>query len=96
MCRKYTLLGLRNCGLGTGAKSCVVGLPEMYGPPQSCKRKMSDDSWSAPMLHFTGFTNLGKETVLIFPNILICLACGFSRFTTTRRQLNQIQAGLAP
>jgi hypothetical protein len=24
-------------------------LPEMYGPPQSCKRKMSDDSWSAPM-----------------------------------------------
>ena len=21
----------------------------MYGPLQSCKRKMSDDSWSAPM-----------------------------------------------
>ena len=51
---------------------------------------------SEVVLHLSGFTNLGKETVLIFPNILICLACGFSRFTTTRRQLNQIQAGLAP
>jgi hypothetical protein len=32
----------------------------MYGPPQSCKRKMKNGSWSAPMYSaFSGVTDSG-------------------------------------
>jgi len=32
-------------------------------------------------IHFSGLKNLDKPSVLVFPKILVCLDCGFSRFT---------------
>jgi hypothetical protein len=33
------------------------------------------------MAHFSGLKNLDKPGVQVFPRLLVCLDCGFSRFT---------------
>ena len=42
-------------------------------------------------LHFPGFANLGKPTVLIFPEVLICLDCGFAGFMVPKGELSNIK-----
>ena len=43
-----------------GAHGRLTRLPEMYGPPQSCKRKTKNGSWSAPMYSaFSGVSDSG-------------------------------------
>jgi hypothetical protein len=34
-------------------------------------------------VHFRGLKNLDNPGVLLFPKLLICLDCGFSRFTAS-------------
>jgi hypothetical protein len=34
------------------------------------------------MIHFSGLKSIDKPGVLLFPKVLVCLDCGFSRFTT--------------
>ena len=38
-------------------------------------------------IHFSGLKNLDKPGVFLFPKVLICLGCGFSRFTTPETEL---------
>jgi hypothetical protein len=38
-------------------------------------------------IHFSGLRNLDRPGLLLFPNLVICLQCGFSRFTTPEAQL---------
>ena len=38
-------------------------------------------------IHFRGLRNIDKPGVLVFPNVLICLDCGFSTFTTPKSEL---------
>jgi hypothetical protein len=39
-------------------------------------------------IHFTGFrNNVDSPGLLIFPKLLVCLDCGFSRFTTPEDEL---------
>jgi hypothetical protein len=38
-------------------------------------------------IHFSGLKNLDKPGVLVFPKILVCLDCGFSRFTAPEAAL---------
>ena len=46
---------LRGLGVSNGAR-----LLDMYGPPQSCKRKTKNGSWSAPMYSaFRGVSDSG-------------------------------------
>jgi hypothetical protein len=33
------------------------------------------------MIHFSGLRNLDRPGVLVAPKVLVCLDCGFSRFT---------------
>lgn len=47
------------------------------------------------LVHFPGLKNLDKPPVWVFPKLLVCLDCGFSRFTTPQREL-EILAGGAP
>jgi hypothetical protein len=42
------------------------------------------------MIHFTGVNQLDKPGVLVFPRLLVCLECGFSRFTTPKAELTQL------
>jgi hypothetical protein len=38
-------------------------------------------------IHFPGLKNLDKPTVWVFPKVLVCLDCGFSRFTVPKEEL---------
>jgi hypothetical protein len=44
------------------------------------------------IIHFAGLKNLDNPGVWAFPNLLICLDCGFSSFTAPHAELQQ--AGL--
>jgi hypothetical protein len=36
------------------------------------------------LIHFSGLNNVDKPGVWIFPKLLVCLDCGFSRFTAPK------------
>jgi hypothetical protein len=38
-------------------------------------------------IHFRGLKNINHPSVLAFPNIMVCLSCGVSRFTLTKTKL---------
>ena len=38
-------------------------------------------------IHFTGLRNIDNPGLLVFPKLLVCLNCGFSRFTTPEDKL---------
>jgi hypothetical protein len=42
-------------------------------------------------IHFPGLKNLDKPGVFVFPKVLVCLNCGFSRFTTPAPELALLQ-----
>jgi hypothetical protein len=44
-------------------------------------------------IHFHGFKNLDKPAVLVFPKLLVCLRCGFSRFTVPKTKLALLSVG---
>jgi hypothetical protein len=39
------------------------------------------------MIHFSGLRNIDKPGVLVVQKVLVCLDCGFSRFTTSGTEL---------
>ena len=42
------------------------------------------------VIHFSGPKNLDKPGVWLFPQVLVCLDCGCSRFTVPARELASI------
>lgn len=42
-------------------------------------------------LHFPGIANLNRPSVLVFPELLVCLACGFAEFTMSDDQLRKLK-----
>jgi hypothetical protein len=38
-------------------------------------------------IHFSGLRNIQYPGLLLFPNLLVCLQCGFSRFATPESEL---------
>ncbi len=47
------------------------------------------------IIHFMGLKHLDNPGVCLFPNILVCLACGSSHFTVPEEDL-ALLAGCAP
>jgi len=47
-----------------------------------CKSSKQAEFTSEMMIHFRGIRNIDKPGVLMFPKVLVCLDCGYSRFTT--------------
>ena len=39
------------------------------------------------MIHFSGVRHIDTPGVLVFPEVLVCLDCGYSRFTTPKTEL---------
>ena len=39
------------------------------------------------MVHLGGLKNLDNSGVMLFPKVLVCLACGFSQFTVTKAEV---------
>jgi hypothetical protein len=62
----------------------------------SCPLCVSDHLAELPvemMIHFTGLKNIDRQGVLLFPKLLVCLDCGFSRFTTPETELASLATG---
>jgi hypothetical protein len=41
-------------------------------------------------IHLTGLTNLNRPSVWVFPELLVCLNCGFSPFMVPAAELAQL------
>jgi hypothetical protein len=48
----------------------------------SCQSGNEAEFTAEMMIHFSGVRHIAKPGVLVFPKVLVCLDCGFSRFTT--------------
>jgi len=44
-------------------------------------------------IHFPGLDGIHKPTVLVFPQLSVCLDCGFTEFTVPTRELSVIRNG---
>ena len=64
----------------------------------SCRLCASDNQAefaSEMIIHFPGLKNLDKPGVWVFPKLLVCLDCGFSRFTAPETELALLARGIA-
>lgn len=46
------------------------------------------------MIHFCGLKHLANPGVFVFPRVLVCLDCGFSRCTTPESELQALGKGI--
>jgi hypothetical protein len=46
-------------------------------------------------IHFPGLKNANKPAVWVFPEVLVCLACGVSEFTVPMTELGVLVTGEA-
>ena len=56
----------------------------------SCKKCGSEQQveYSSEInIHFPAYSDLEKQAVLLFPNLLVCLKCGFTEFTLSQSEL---------
>jgi hypothetical protein len=53
----------------------------------SCRSSNQAEFTTEMMMHFKGLENIDKPGVLAFATVLVCLDCGFSRFTTRETDL---------
>jgi hypothetical protein len=59
-------------------------------PCPAC-RSVNEEEFTAEMnIHFRGLANIDNPGVLVFPNLLVCLDCGCSRFSTPAAQLSEL------
>jgi hypothetical protein len=47
-------------------------------------------------IHISSLKNRATPSVLVFPNLVVCLDCGFTQSTLSERDLNLLRKGLAP
>jgi hypothetical protein len=46
-------------------------------------------------MHFPGLKGLDKPIVWVFPELKVCLDCGFSDFTVPERELRVLEQGMS-
>jgi hypothetical protein len=46
-------------------------------------------------LHFKGLAGLDKPIVWLFPNLLVCLQCGFAELTVPKQELQVLRGELS-
>jgi len=67
--------------------------PAMKETQTTCKSCQCDDQRKLGGeigIHFPGFNNLDKVRVFVFPELLVCFACGFTEFVVPETQLRQL------
>jgi hypothetical protein len=47
-------------------------------------------------IHFCGIKNLDQPGILVFPKVLVCMDCGFSRFGVQDSELARLAAVVSP
>ena len=64
----------------------------------SCRRCASENIRafvSEVAIHFPGLDNLDKPILWVFPELAVCLYCGFSELTVPERELSVLSTGKA-
>jgi len=52
------------------------------------------DSFGSELaIHFGGLEGLDKPIVWLFPELLVCLSCGFTEFMVPERELQVLETG---
>ena len=59
----------------------------------TCVSANEEEFGTEILVHFPGLKNLDKPPVWVFPKLLVCLDCGFSRFTIPERELEILGGG---
>ena len=62
----------------------------------ACPRCSSDSRGSfngEVAIHFPGLRNLDRPIVWVFPELAVCLHCGFAEFTVPERELSVLEQG---
>jgi hypothetical protein len=54
---------------------------------RSCASSNQTQFGSEMFIHFSGLKNLDKPTVMVFPQIMVCLDCGAAEFTIPEEEL---------
>jgi hypothetical protein len=61
---------------------------------RSCGSNIQEDFGSEIIIHHSGLKNLDKPTVMVFPKIAVCLACGVvAEFTIPETELRLLGKG---
>jgi hypothetical protein len=61
----------------------------------SCASSNQAEFTAEVYIHFPGRKNLDKPGVFIFPQLSVCLDCGFSRFAAPETELKSLARGLS-
>jgi hypothetical protein len=60
---------------------------------KSCKSENQSNFNGEIAIHFPGLKGLDKPIVWVFPNLLVCLDCGFTEFAIPETELRQLAEG---
>jgi hypothetical protein len=60
----------------------------------SCASEKQETFSAEIAIHFVGLEGLDKPIVWVFPHVRICLECGISEFSITKRELGVLATGL--
>jgi hypothetical protein len=61
-----------------------------------CKSEKQTEFAAEINIHFSGIENIDNPGVQFLPRLLVCLDCGFSRFTTPKTELMLLAVGIPP
>ena len=59
----------------------------------ACRQCDSDNQQKVGVevnVHFPGWNGLSRPTLMIFPQVVICLDCGFAEFSVPRAELGRL------
>jgi hypothetical protein len=59
----------------------------------SCGSKHLNEFTAETAIHFPGLAGLSKPIVWVYPQVLVCLDCGASRFLVPKDGLNVLRDG---
>jgi hypothetical protein len=62
----------------------------------SCASNYQGEFAVEMIIHFSGLRNLDKPGVWVFPKLLVCMDCGFSRFTLRKPELAVLTNAASP
>jgi hypothetical protein len=62
---------------------------------KSCQSQNQSDLNGEIAIHFPGLKGLDKPIVWVFPQLAVCLQCGFAEFTVPERELSVLVKGAA-
>ena len=59
-------------------------------PCKSCGSNQQNEFDAEINVHFRGLKELNRPAILVFPQILVCMNCGFAEFTVPETELRPL------